>query len=102
MAKVTVDHSRFNEAANEIESYVQQTKNKMRRIDQTVTELGSSWQGSDYRAVHAEWDQINGKNSTTDKMLTSLQDYANALKNAGNKYKSAQTKAINRAKLLCK
>lgn len=102
MAKITVDHSRFQTAANEIEGYIQRTRNKMKQIDQTVDGLGTSWQGADYQAVHAEWDQINGKQSTTDQMLNSLQNYANALKNAGNQYKSAQSRAINRAKLYCK
>lgn len=102
MAKLTVNHSTFRTTATQIESYIRQTKNNMQQIDQTVNGLGTSWQGADYQKVNSEWDAINGNHSTTDKMLDSLQNYADALKSAGEKYKAAQSRAINRAKLLCK
>ena len=49
-----------------------------------------------------EWQQIKGADSTSDKMLKSLDSYADFLRFAASKYKSAQANAINRANRLPK
>lgn len=102
MAHIKVNHSKFESAARTIDGYISSHKKKMKQIDQSVVSLGTSWQGTDYNQMKIEWGQINASGSTSDNMLKSLQNYADALRNAGEKYKQAQARAINRANTLCK
>lgn len=97
MANIKVDHSQFEKAASAIETYINNHKTSMNSIDQSVNSLGSSWQGNDYNQLRKEWQEIKGSGSTSDKMLKSLDNYADFLRFAANKYKSAQANAINRA-----
>lgn len=102
MANIKVDHSQFEKAASAIETYITKHKNNMQTINQSINALGSSWQGSDYSQLKTEWQQINASDSTSGKMLQSLDNYADFLRFAANKYKSAQANAINRANNLPK
>ena len=97
MANIKVDHSQFERTASAIETYISKHKTKMNTIDQSIASLSSSWQGNDYNQLKKEWQEIKGSGSTSDKMLKSLDNYADFLRFAANKYKSAQTNAINRA-----
>lgn len=100
MANIKVDHSQFERTASTIDTYIRNHRNKMNSIDAFVNSLGTSWQGNDYNQLKKEWQQIQGSGSTSDKMLKSLDNYADFLRFAANKYKSAQANAINRANRL--
>ena len=100
MANIKVDHSQFERTASAIETYISKHKTKMNTIDRSIASLSSSWQGNDYTQLKKEWQQIQGSDSTSDKMLKSLDNYADFLRFAANKYKSAQVNAINRANKL--
>ena len=97
MANIKVDHSQFERTASAIDTYIRNHRNKMNSIDASVNSLGTSWQGNDYNQLKKEWQQIKGSDSTSDRMLKSLENYADFLRFAANKYKSAQANAINRA-----
>lgn len=100
MANIKVDHSQFERAASAIETYISKHKSKMNTINNSIASLGSSWEGNDYNQLKKEWQEIQGSGSTSDKMLKSLDNYAEFLRFAANKYKSAQANAINRANRL--
>ena len=100
MANIKVDHSQFERAASAIETYISKHKSKMNTINTSIASLGSSWQGNDYNQLKKEWQEIQGSGSTSDKMLKSLDNYADFLRFAANKYKSAQANGINRANRL--
>lgn len=53
-----------------------------------------------YNKLKTECQQMSASGSTSDKMLKSLDNYADFLRFAANKYKSAQANAINRANRL--
>lgn len=100
MAKITLDHSKLDQAAAAIETYVATHRADMKGIDAQMENLGSSWQGPDYAQVKYEWGQMKGYDSVSDKMLRSLEAYRDFLKMASGKYKQAQIDAVNRAKNL--
>ena len=100
MANIIVNHSRFEKTASAIESYVGKHRAKMKTIDQFITSLKTSWQGADYEQLKKEWEEMNTPDSTSEKMLKTLENYADFLRFAANKYKSAQTNAVNRANQL--
>ena len=100
MANIQVDHSQYERADSAIETYISKHKSKMNTINNSIASLGSSWQGNDYNQLKKEWQEIQGSGSTSDKMLKSLDNYADFLRFAANKYKSAQANAINRANRL--
>lgn len=100
MANIRVDHSQFEKAAASIESYITKHKSKMKSIEQSVASLGASWQGEDYNQLKKECQQMSASGSTSDKMLRSLDNYADFLRFAAKKYKSAQANAIDRANKL--
>ena len=100
MANIKVDHSKFEKAATTIETYIGNHKKQMQSIDKSITELNSDWQGKDYNQLKLEWQEMNASDSTSGKMLKSLENYADFLRFAANKYKSVQSNAINRANSL--
>lgn len=102
MANVKVDYGQIENAVSVIETYITKHKNNMGKMNQSVTALGASWQCNDYSQLKSEWNQINSKDSTSGKMLQELDEYADFLRFAANKYKSAQNNAINRANRLPK
>lgn len=99
---IKVDHSKFDKAASAIETYNETLKRKMGSANQTMTSLFSSWKGIDSSAYKTKWDAIDDSGSVYYKMRKSLDSYENFLRVAGNKYKTAQANAINRANKLPK
>ena len=102
MAYIKVDHSEFEKAASVIDSYVTKHRNNMNSINSAMNALASSWQGNDYQQVKAEWQEINAYDSTSGKMIRTMQSYADFLRFAAKKYKDAQSNAVNRANRLPK
>ncbi len=102
MANIRVDHSQFGKTASAVETYIAKHRNHMKTIDTSIELLHTTWQGNDYSQLKLQWQQINAPDSTSGNMLKSLQNYADFLRFAANKYKTAQTNAINRANRLPK
>lgn len=100
MAYIRVDHSKFEAAASAIDTYVASMKNKMRSAGSEVTTLSANWQGSDFTQFKAQWDKVTNNDSTYYQMIKSLESYAKYLRYAAQKYKEAQSKAVNRANSL--
>ena len=97
MAYIKVDHSKFENAASAVDSYVGLMKSKMRSAQGEITTLSSSWQGSDFTQFRTEFDKVDNSDSTHDKMIKALESYSKFLRYAGGRYKSAQSKAVDRA-----
>lgn len=102
MPKIKVDHSEFEKTAKEIDVYVKVLKDNMIKSQSEVTSLSSAWQGTDFTQFKKEFSQIDNKDSTHEQMVKALESYASFLRFAGNKYKDAQTNAVNRANRLPK
>lgn len=102
MAKIKVDHSQFEKIASSIESYIAKYKTSILSLDNTMIYLNSSWHNEDYNAALKKWSEIIGKGSTSENMLKTLQNYADALRKISNMYKETQSNAANRANSLCK
>ncbi len=100
MAIIRADHSRLEKAAAAVDNYVAEHKKNMSDIDASMTELGLAWQGNDYEQLKIQWQQIDSNESTSGKMLQALENYAEFLRFAADKYKTAQVNAVNRAKKL--
>ena len=100
MAYIKVDHSKFEDAASAVDSYVTLMKNKMRSAQGEVATLSSSWQGSDFAQFQTEFDKIDNDDSTHTQMVKAMESYARYLRYAADKYKGAQIRAINRASSL--
>jgi len=97
MAYIKVDHSEFASTASAVDSYVSLMKRKMSSAQSEVINLSSNWQGQDYTMFKNQWDKVTNGESTYHEMIKSLESYAKFLRYAGEKYKDAQIKAINRA-----
>ena len=97
MAYIKVDHSKFESAASAIDNYVALMKNKMRSAQGEISVLSSSWQGSDFTQFKTEFDKVDNADSTHAQMLKAMESYAKYLRYAANKYKNAQSRAVNRA-----
>ena len=97
MAFINVDRTRLDRAAGVIETYVKNHRNKMNSANAEVTALSKAWQGTDFTQFRTQWNKVTEKGATSDKMLTSMENYAKFLRFASNKYKEAQTNAVNRA-----
>lgn len=97
MAYIKVDHSKFSGTANAVDTYVAQLRNKMSSAEGEVNTMSGIWQGSDYTQFKAQWNKVTNGESTYSEMVKSLESYSKFLKYAAEKYKDAQTKAVNRA-----
>ena len=97
MAYIKVDHSKFEGAATAVENYVKLMNNKMQSAQGEVTTLSATWQGSDSIQFKNAFDKVDNNDSTHAQMVKSLESYAKFLRYAANKYKEAQSKAVNRA-----
>ncbi len=97
MAYIRVDHSKFANAAGEVDSFVSTMKTKMRSANGEINTLSSSWQGSDFTQFKTEWDKVDNEDSTHTQMVKALESYAKFLRYAASKYKDAQARAVNRA-----
>ena len=102
MAYIKVDHSKFEGTASAVDGYVRVLKEKMRRAQGEVAALSSSWQGADATRFRKEFDKVDNEDATHTQMVKALESYAQFLRYAANKYKDAQTKAVNRANNLPK
>lgn len=100
MAYIKVDHSKFSGAACAVDTYVTQLRNKMNSAEGEVNNMSSIWQGSDYTQFKSQWNKVTNGESTYSEMVKSLESYSKFLKYAAEKYKDAQTKAVNRANSL--
>ncbi len=97
MAYIRVDHRQLENTASTIDSYIAKHKKKMQTIDQSLDSLNAQWQGTDFTQLQREWRQMNASDSTSSRMINSLDNYADFLRFSANKYKSAQANAINAA-----
>lgn len=97
MGYIDVDHSKFETAAKAIETYVEKHKSNMNLANQQVGILSAMWQGKDFTEFKHKWNQVTEGSSTSHKMTKALENYADFLRYAGNQYKEAQSKAVNRA-----
>ena len=97
MAYIKVDHSKFAVAASSVDTYLSKMKSKMRSAESEVNAMSSAWQGDDYSQFRRQWDTVDGGDSVYGEMVKALRAYSEFLKHAANKYKDAQTKAVNRA-----
>lgn len=100
MAYIKVDHSKFSGVASAVDTYVTQLRNKMNSAEGEVNNMSSIWQGSDYTQFKSQWNKVTNGESTYSEMVKSLESYSKFLKYAAEKYKAAQTKAVNRANSL--
>lgn len=100
MTYLKVRHKSLDEAANSIERYISAHNSKMNESTRTVDNLRNDWNGKDYIAVKNAWLKLRGQGSTSDRMVRSLQNYANYLRLASKKYKNAQKNAVDRANRL--
>lgn len=97
---IFVNHSKFESAADAIDTYVRQHKKNMDSADLAVKELSITWRGKDAEQFEHQWDKANEGVSTSKKMINALENYADFLRFAAGEYKSAQSKAVNRANWL--
>ena len=97
MARISVDHSQFEPAAQAVDKYINQMKNQMNKADGEVSTLSASWEGSDFAEFKNKWNGVIQKGSVYDGMKQALENYASFLRYAGKRYKEAQADAYNRA-----
>ena len=102
MAYIKADHKKMLATATQIDKYITQLDKNMASIESAMVSVESEWKGEDYRQLKAEWNEINSSGSTSDKMRTSLKNYADSIRKAAELYNEAQIRAINRANVLCK
>jgi len=100
MAYIKVDHSKFARASRAVDDYVTLLKNKMDQAQREVDNMSRSWQGTDYTMFKNRWEKVTAHDSTYKQMIKSLESYSDFLTYAENKYKEAQTNAVNRANQL--
>lgn len=98
--KIKVNHSQFDKTAQSIDDYVSKMTKQMNSANNAMKDMFSSWKGVDATAYKTKWDTVNDTDSTYYKMKKSLSSYSKYLRSAGNKYKTAQANAINRANKL--
>lgn len=102
MAYIRVDYKMMINTVNQIENYISTFDNNMELISNDIVSINSEWEGKDYQQFKAEWDKIKSPGSTSYLMRAAIQNYADEIKEAVNKYKEAQIRAINKANSLCK
>lgn len=100
MAYIKVDHKQLEKAAETIDKYVSKHRKKNSVIDSEVKQLKGSWSGTDYDTLKQQWQEMNEKDSTSQKLIQAMEHQADNLRFAAGKYKEAQSRAVNRAKLL--
>lgn len=98
--KIKVNHSQLNKTAQTIDDYVSKMTKQMNSANNEMKDLFSSWKGIDASAYKTKWNTVNDSDSTYYNMKKSLSSYSKYLKYAGEKYKTAQADAINRANKL--
>lgn len=102
LAYINVNYNQIMKTASDVDTYVNKLKQSMKEIDWRMWELNSNWKGKDSTVFFKEWSDIKSNNSTSSRMLTSLENYSNSLKFAANRYRDIQLQAISRATRYCK
>jgi uncharacterized protein YukE len=97
MSFINVDHSKLEKTAGVIDDYVKNHKDNMNSANNEITTLGKTWKGIDYNELKKRWDLAISKESTSQKMISSLENYSKFLRFASNEYKKTQKNAIKRA-----
>lgn len=100
MAKIHVDYRKLDRAADAIDRYIEKHKNRMNSANNAVEELGNSWSGDDYNATLRLWRKGKENGSPSEKMIRSLKNYSDFLRDTSKKYKDAQSRAVERANRL--
>jgi uncharacterized protein YukE len=72
----------------------------MKAADREVTNLATSWQGTDSTQFQNQWSHVVTYDSTSKNMVKALENYAKFLRFAASQYKDAQSKAVNKANWL--
>lgn len=94
---IQVDHSKFETAAVAIDNYVSTHKSNMKKADGEITTLSIGWLGDDYNQFKVMWNRLDDNDSTSQKMISAMENYAQFIRYASGKYKDAQVNAVNRA-----
>ena len=94
---IRVDHSKFEATASAIDTYVDKHRTGMNRANGEVSTLANSWQGADFNQFRVEWNRVTTSDSTSQKMVLAMQNYAKFLRFAASEYRQAQINAVNRA-----
>lgn len=97
MAHIKVNYSKFEAAANEIDTYITRQKKYMNSADKEVTTLSQTWKGKDSTAFQNQWDKVTDNDSISHNMTEELEKYAKFLRYAASQYKDAQAKAVNKS-----
>jgi len=95
--EIKVNHNKLEAAAKEIDTYLSLHIGEMKKASGEVDTLSTSWKGDDSIQFRVNWSRLDDKGSTSEQMITALTDYAEFLHFSAQKYKKAQTDAINRA-----
>lgn len=95
MSKIEVDHSKFKTTSESINAFISESKKKMSEANEELFVLG--WQGNDAEAFKNKWQEVSGDKSYYREFVTALENYADFLDYAAEKYKEAQINAVNRA-----
>ena len=98
--KINVEHSQFNRTAEAIDKYISNMNKQMNLANNAMNSMFATWKGIDANAYKNKWDTVIGSTSTCVKMKKSLSSYSKYLRYAGNRYKTAQANAVNRANKL--
>lgn len=99
---IKVDHSQLKKTADIIDDYIRDHNRLMSQADNEIAMLAVHWKGSDSNQFKNQWQKINASDSTSKQLLKALSNYADLLRFAANKYRTAQANAINRANRLPK
>jgi WXG100 family type VII secretion target len=78
-----VDHATLHTAASDVRTTRSEVDGELRRLGNTVQELGAAWQGqaaSGFQQLMERWNQ------DTDKLLKALEDIADLLDKAGTQH----------------
>lgn len=97
MAYIKVDHSKFESTAFAIDKYVKILKDNMKKSQSELAYLSVNWQGKDFIQFKNHFEKVDNNDSVHTQMVKSLESYSKFLRYAAEKYKDAQTKAVNRA-----
>ena len=101
MAKIAINHQALRDFASEITAYCDEQDRQMRAADSEMKALFSrGYQGADALALKEKWDAANAPDSTATRFRESLKNYAAALNEAGETYRSAQESVYNSANRL--
>lgn len=97
MASINVDFSRLEAAAAKIEAHITYANNTMKTANLDAISLLMSWKGQDADDFNAAYSSLTSGGSAFSGYISSLQNYADFLKNAAQRYRAAMIDAYNEA-----